>query len=71
MVWAGERTPTRPLSPPHRPRALGNPARRTMSGYEDWSTEQIIDLTTDDGDEDGDDDVDAADRVVIDLTGED
>jgi len=42
-----------------------------MSGYEDWSTEQIIDLTTDDGDEDGDDDVDAADRVVIDLTGED
>lgn len=68
MVWAGERIPTRPSSPPHRPRALSNPARRTMTGYEDRSPQQIIDLTTDDGEDD--DDVDAADRVVIDLTGE-
>lgn len=40
-----------------------------MTGYEDRSPQQIIDLTTDDGEDD--DDVDAADRVVIDLTGED
>lgn len=46
-----------------------------MSGHEDWSTEQIIDLTAEDGDEDEDEDegsdVDVEDRVVVDLTGED
>jgi len=56
--------PTRP--PLRRSLSRGNPRRQTMTGYDAQSTQQIIDLTSDD---DHESDVEhVAGRVVIDLT---